>query len=260
MRKYTFLSQVCLTLVVMVASLFVVNASVVTGTVNSDGLDFNKDGSNEFYIADGGFEVTHTNSVLEFSWSENGNNIWTNGNLEQGGWDVVKPLTLGTSIGSNGNWEALGDAYIVNFYDETLFPMEADSYVGFRIKIGGNTHYGWAKVHVSGSLSTGIQVQWMECAYENTPNTPIAAGSTGSGIVENELNAVSYFPNPIVNEVTIQAVTESASDVQVYDIRGKLISAPVVVNDEQIKIDFSESPIGVYFIRFNNHLVKVVKQ
>lgn len=260
MKKSTLLSRMAFVIALFFCSATVANAGIVMGTVTSDGLDFNNDGTNEFNLYDGGFDVTHTNAMLEFSWSDGGNNIWTNGNFDTGGWDDVKPLALGTSIGANGNWEALGDAYIVNGNDETLFPMNTDSYVGFRFKIGNNTHYGWAKVHLSGSITSGVQVQWIECAYETTPNTAISAGNTGTGIRSNEMPAISFFPNPVVNEVTLNVSIEQTSDVMVYDIAGKLVSAPVVISDNQVKINLSDCQTGVYFIKFNNNSVKVVKR
>lgn len=264
MKKSTCFSKLFVLMLVLCCTATISRANIVTGTLGtfegSYGIDFNNDGTAEFYIRDAGFDVTHTNAMLMFSWSENGNNIWTNGTLATSGWDDVKPLAAGTSIGSNGNWEAQGDAYLVNYNDETLFPSDADSYIGFRIKINGNTHYGWAKVHVSGTISSGLQIQWLQCAYEATPNTPIAAGSTGTGIRDNELPQVLAYPSPVVNEVTISASVENAALVNVYDMNGRLVNAPVVVNGEQIRINMEDCTAGIYFVRFNNNTVKVVKK
>lgn len=264
MKKSTCFSKLFILMLIFCGTAIISHASIVTGTLGnfegSYGIDFNNDGTAEFYIRDAGFEVTHTNAMLMFAWSENGNNIWTNGTLDAGGWDDVKPLTAGTSIGSNGNWEAQGDAYLVNYYDETLFPSDADSYIGFRIKINGNTHYGWAKVHVSGTVSTGLQIQWLQCAYESTPNTPIVAGSTGTGIRDNELPMVTAYPNPVVNEVTITASVENAASVNIYDMNGRLVNTPVFTDTDQIRINFEDCTAGIYFVRFNSNTVKVVKK
>ncbi len=264
MKKSTCFSKLFILMLVLCCTATLSYASIVTGTLGtfegSYGIDFNNDGTAEFYIRDAGFDVTHTNAMLMFSWSENGNNIWTNGTLATSGWDDVKPLAAGTSIGSNGNWQAQGDAYLVNYNDETLFPSDADSYIGFRIKINGNTHYGWAKVHVSGSISTGLQIQWLQCAYETSLNTPITAGSTGTGIRENEQPQVQMYPNPVVNELTIVASVQDADSVAVYDMNGRLVNAPVVVDDDQIRIDMHDCTAGIYFVRFNQNAIKVVKQ
>ncbi|MCQ2283709.1 MAG: T9SS type A sorting domain-containing protein, partial [Bacteroidales bacterium] len=182
------------------------------------------------------------------------------GTLATSGRDDIRPLSAGTSIGTHGNWEAQGDAYLVNYLDETLFQSNADSYIGFRIKINGNTHYGWAKVHVSGTVATGLQVQWLQCAYENTPNTPIAAGNTGTGIRDNELPQVAAYPNPVVNEVTIMTSVEDAATVTVCDMNGRLVNAPVMVSDDQIRVNMTDCPAGIYFVRFNHNAVKVVKK
>ena len=238
------------------------SANILNGSIGTFdgayGIDFNNDGTAEFYIRDAGFEVTHTNAMLMFQWSEGGNNIWTNGTLEAGGWDDIKPITAGTSIGASANWEAQGDAYIVNYYDETLFSA-GTNYVGFRIKINGNTHYGWAKVNVSGSASAGYQIEWVECAYETTPNTAIAAGNTGTGIRENTVATV-VSPNPTSDFVRIQTSITNNTEVVVCDLSGKTVNAPVSLESEQIVVNLSGLSNGIYFVKFDDKTVKVLKK
>ena len=57
-----------------------------------------------------------------------------------------------------------------------------------KFKINNNIHFGWARVEY---ISGGV-LSIKDYAYDATPNTPISAGETGSGLVsviENE-NAV----------------------------------------------------------------------
>lgn len=262
MKKNPTLFKSAILCLTLFCATLTINASVVTGTIGNVGgaygIDFNNDGTAEFYIRDAGFDVTHTNSMLMFTWSQNGNNIWTNGNLDTGGWDDIVPLTAGTSIGANGNWEAQGDAYIVNYYDETLFPA-GDSYIGFRITINGNTHYGWAKVNISGSSSSGYQVQWLQCAYESAPNTAITAGSTGVGIRDNE-KPVLVYPNPTTDVVYINADLQDAHQVFVYDMSGRMVNVPAILEGETAKLDFSALQGGLYVVQFGQRATTIIKR
>lgn len=263
MRKFLSFQKVLFALVAVVAlSIAPISASVVVGTINTTTayaeLDFNNDGTGEFYAQSTSAypDIACNYCVLMFNWNDV-NNIWTEGNMELGGWDLIHPITAGTSIGTNGNWESAGDAYIVNLEDATaLIPVNQDVYIGFRMAINGSTHYGWAKVRLTGNASSGFTAQWIQCAYESTPNTPIVAGSTGTGIAEESL--ISVYPNPTTNVVTV--ANTNNSEVTVYDFNGRQINAAIRFENGNSVIDLSEQPVGTYFIRMDNRSAKVIKR
>jgi len=74
-----------------------------------------------------------------------------------------------------------------------------DRYIGIKFKIGGQTHYGWARVSVSipdpkalkhTTILTGY-------AYETEPNKPISTGVTsGPEKLISEMSLDSQFPPP----------------------------------------------------------------
>jgi len=52
-------------------------------------------------------------------------------------------------------------------------------YLGFQFIIGGQTHYGWARLAVTQRAKRhGIQATLTGYAYETIPNKPIIAGKT----------------------------------------------------------------------------------
>lgn len=264
MRKFLSFQKTIFALVVTaVLGISSLAAAVVVGTVNNmsqyqGSLDFNNDGTADFYFQSTTAypDIDCINCVLRFTWNEV-NNIWTEGNMEQGGWDNVHPLTAGTSIGTNGNWEAAEDAYLVDMSWATAnIPVNQDVYVGFRMQINGGTHYGWAKVRLTGSESTGFTAQWLQCAYESTANTPIVAGNTGTGIVEIESN-INVYPNPTANIVTVTNVNNS--EITVYDFNGRQVNVPVRYENGDSVIDLTEQPAGTYFIRMEGRSAKVIK-
>lgn len=265
MRKtLSFQKRILTIAAALVFGISTLSAGVVIGTVSSEqytgSLDFNNDGTPEFYAQSSTAypDIECNNCILSFNWDDV-TNIWTAGNMDEGGWDNVKALAAGTSIGANGNWEAAGDAYLVDLGSAVAnITVGQDVYVGFRIKINGNTHYGWAKVRLTGSASTGYNAQWLQCAYESTPNTPIAAGNTGVGVAENNAPAVSVFPNPACDFVTV--AMEGLTEVTVFDFNGRQANAPVSIENGTAVVDFRALSAGTYFVRANGYATKVVKK
>ncbi|MCQ2263625.1 MAG: T9SS type A sorting domain-containing protein [Bacteroidales bacterium] len=267
MKKVLSLSFLFLASVLIFCNLQTANAAVVMGTVSTDSqyqgsLDFNNDGTADFY-----FQSTSTytdidivNCVVMFQWN-NVNNIWTIGNVNQGvpGWDCVKDIAPNTQIGASGNWQSQGDAYLFDMENDIpLLPVGEDSYLGFRFSANGNTYYGWAKVRMTGSASTGFTAQWLECAYESTPNTPIAAGATPTGIEENALNTISVYPNPVTDFVTVSNV--SNEQIAVYDFNGRQVNTEIRYENANAIIDFKSLCAGTYFIRMDGRSAKVIKK
>lgn len=266
--------------VVLFTNFSVSKASVVIGTVGNGtymdyandptdayGLDFNNDGQLEFTL-NAGFLFSNTEAVcsncyLIFNTNNGVNNVWTKGTAD-GGWDLVQSHNANVLVGSTGNFIAYGDANLIDNAnnDEPLLPLNQDSYVAFRFQINGNTHYGWAKVRMTGDATNGYNAEWIQCAYENTPNASINNGSTGVGINEN--NALSYriYPNPVVDVVTIEAA--NVNSISVFDIAGRQVSFNTSIDNNCCVIDLSNLKSGIYFIRMNNlqnaEMMKIIKQ
>ena len=94
--------------------------------------------------------------------SSNANGTWFDNGLISGIQD------LNYSSGLRGNWKDVQDRYL-----------------GLRFKIGGNTHYGWAKLDVGLS---GASWSIKEYAYNTIPDDPINAGQKVLGLQESSLN------------------------------------------------------------------------
>lgn len=131
------------------------------------GIDFNNDGNLEFRIRDFESSTTYGNGMVDYVYSENGNNIVADAEM----WDYMGMLQAGTAIGPNSNFAGYGDAYFNTYGD-----IPATFYIGFRVVIGSGVHYGWALVNYSNNNAT-----WVKCYYNATPNTPINAGQESGG-------------------------------------------------------------------------------
>ncbi len=161
---------------------FGASATIVQGTVRSNGLDFNNDGTCEF-------SWTYDNTYLTYDYNSQCN-IW--GDEEE--WDAPKPLSEGTSIGSSANWSGYGDCSIVGFGETPAIPVGQNVYLGFRIEYSDGVHYGWARVSVTGS-NYEYTANWQAIYYESTANTPINAGATGGSVTPTQC-VIAVSANP----------------------------------------------------------------
>lgn len=174
---------------------FVVAAG--TASVGPVTWDVNGDGANDFQFvyrfpntAPGG----PTNGVV---WQAQMNPFTgtaaTNGLLSYTGPFVryAEAFTLGTSFGptpptntpavsfSTTATVILGSRYnsnsVATYYGGFATGPTApgtQAFVGFRFNVGGNTHFGWLRL----SIGPG-SIDFVSAAWDNTPNTPIAAGA-----------------------------------------------------------------------------------
>lgn len=68
---------------------------------------------------------------------------------------------------------------------------------------------------------------------------------------QNETMEIQFFPNPVVEELTVVNSENAAIELQLMDGFGKLIFSGVIPQGETI-IDCSELCTGIYFIRLKN--------
>ncbi|MBP1631047.1 MAG: hypothetical protein H6Q15_1940 [Bacteroidetes bacterium] len=219
------------------------------------GLDFNKDGVLEFKLSNTGFDVENINCYIEYNITNQVNNIWASGTNEDG-WDLPKNLTANTQIGSSGNWIGAGDCSLISWTDETpVFTVGTTAYMGFRFKIGSNTHYGWAKVVVSGNSTTGYTATFQQIAYESTPNTPIKVAQT-LGMNSVETISLSVYPNPASNTINILG-GDRLSKISISNFVGEKI---IEINKPVNTINIESLKPGIYFITLYDGKISTTKK
>jgi hypothetical protein len=118
-----------------------------------------------------------------------------------------------------------------------------DKYVGLRINVAGQFHYGWARLSVSPTSDTIIIKDY---AYQELPNVGITAGqivgvpsqSTPAG-----MRVHAYQHTAFVNVANPQ----DGGVVEIYDMTGNLVRTAQIVNNETV-IDLGDQPVGIYMI------------
>ena len=142
---------------------------------------------------------------------------------------------------------------------------------------------------LSANLS-GMAYQWIDCATNNAiaGATAQTFAPTVNGVyavvidngdcsdtsacvfignvgVENiDMNSVKFYPNPVVNELTIQFDGVETGTIQVTDIRGSIVATTYVNAENATNISLANQPSGVYYvvIKTTNHTStnKVIKE
>jgi hypothetical protein len=99
----------------------------------------------------------------------------------------VKPLSKGAVIGPGSPFHGGAELMALQqkidsegTYSFGNWFQSSDRYVGFKIKIGGQTHYGWARLSTHSNSPFRIVAELSGYAYETEVGMPIVAGNTKS--------------------------------------------------------------------------------
>jgi len=172
--------------------------------------------------------------------------------LGGGSWEV-SGLTSGTAIGPGSSFNPDNSFIIVSasFFGASNFPTGTDAFIGFKLPVGSNTHYGWIRVNINGNDMT-----IKDWAYEDTPNTPINAGDgIPSGGVANDdcAGAVNIAVTSDVNNCDFFggfATSEGATDSGVLS---SCSTAPVADDDVWFSFTATSSSTGIEILTSNSY-------
>ena len=139
------------------------------------------------------------------------------------------------------------------------YPNAEDTkYMGFRFIHGDDNYYGWLEMQID--WDTISPIKWpilptltlTRMAYCTIPNYPLRAGQTSltDGIGETEATAFAIvFPNPTNGLVTIAG--NDLKQAQVINALGQCV-ATIKGEGEQLTVDISDLPAGVYFVNITD--------
>lgn len=167
---------------------------------------------------------------------------------ESNGLSMIKPLSQGETIGNSSSFSTCegGAPVFPAIYDPELYTtwMGTTSYVGFKVRNAGATHYGWIKMSVNSNNTITVY----EYAWQTTPNAAIAAGDKGGVGIESAVvaNNMSLYPNPASSNLTIN-FTEQVEIVKIYSVDGREMMK-FVPNSLNETINVSSLNSGVYFV------------
>jgi hypothetical protein len=103
-------------------------------------------------------------------------------------------------------------------------------------------------------LAAGNYTVTVTDKYCGTATVAVVVGADlSSGIKENEITAVSIYPNPAKEQITITTGTllENAS-VRIMNITGKVVTGENSINGNSLLMNVSGLSPGIYFIELKN--------
>jgi hypothetical protein len=123
-----------------------------------------------------------------------------------------------------------------------------DKYLGVRLKVAGQWHYGWIRLDVPSNAGSYTVKDY---AYNSMPNQQIIAGNAGStGIVEypliNKDKTIAFFPNPTKGNFIVQIPNETGR-VEVFNVYGIMEQTKFL--DATGSCNFELTTKGIYFIQ-----------
>lgn len=234
----------------------------VGGPVFSYELNLDNDGAgnHDFTIEDWKITTATNSSALKI-WIKAGNAVAGSKPsyvypfaLDSGA--VIDAAQPWQSNSGNSQWQTMqfldaggnGCQYASKWCDVT------DKFLGLRFDIGGNTHYGWARLDAPGSNDTST---WTikDYAYEATPDSAITAGS---GILEID-------ENDLVSKVRVVSLNKSiglyhlpeVTNYRLFSMTGQEVLKGVITESTHV-IEAKTLASGVYIVALEDYNTKAV--
>jgi hypothetical protein len=164
-------------------------------------------------------------------------------------YDYALALDINTMVDATLTWIAASNTMAYNVNDANPYSENwngvTDKYLGLKFVVGGNTHYGWARLDVD-ALADSIVVK--DYAFNATPNGGIMTGAMGVGLNEEEIEGLVKFVNQANNSVNVVVngdLTEGV--VSVISTTGQIISSGAV-KDNTFSVDMNGLASGVYMV------------
>ena len=209
-------------------------------------LDLNNDLTVDFIVA--ARDTTVTGSRYRFTVAAPYGTASAIAGETPSGYDYALALTSGDMIDNMLNWIAATNtmAYNVdsaNPYNENWNGV-TDKYLGLQFTVGGNTHYGWARLDVQ---AIGDVFTLKDYAYNSTAAQGIEAGQT-AGLLMEQMESMVHFVNQSDN--TVKVVISSAltgGKISVISATGAVVSSSAVEGESFI-VDMNGLSAGIYVI------------
>ena len=139
---------------------------------------------------------------------------------------------LNETNGTDQEWENL---------NQTLIDLEGESSVSFRFYLISNGTYG-----AEGIALDDIGIFSDEGIYLNTNN------------LESQ-KSIKLFPNPTSHSLSIHGLEGDSDKIEIVDLTGKIVKQ-VTIARKNLTIDVSSLQNGVYFVKIDNKMYKLIKQ
>jgi hypothetical protein len=222
-----------------------------TFTNTTAGIDLNQDATADFAIMD--TNVTSANLWFVGGFTLNSGAITQNAIAGSTPASYAYPfkLALNAVIDASQPWLADGGtmAYVVGGatpYSSFWLDGVVDGYMGLRLQVGTDLHYGWLRMDVP---ADGMSVTIKDMAYNATPNAQILAGDMGPISVSEEIaSKVSIFNYNNTLTITVVDLTSNGA-LTIHNMNGAVVMTDNVNGSSTV--DLSSLASGIYTVTIN---------
>ena len=139
---------------------------------------------------------------------------------------------------------------------------------------GNMTETGYFDVFINGN-SAGYDGAWNVYPYFESGNILISSlkysspdyvpgfylvKSSTLSVDDNSLSNFSLYPNPSINSVELNSTNTPISEVNIYDLSGKLLLSKKYNSEININLNISNLASGIYLLKINNKKsIKLIK-
>jgi len=81
-----------------------------------------------------------------------------------------------------------------------------------------------------------------------------------NGITETDNASLRVYPNPATGQLIIENEQLIIRNVELFDMMGKLVMSPMSHKFQEMTINISHLPSGIYFVRVSTEAGKIVKK
>ncbi len=133
----------------------------------------------------------------------------------------------------------------VNPYNSFWNGGVTDGYLGVKLKVGANTHYGWVRMDMA---ANGLQVVIKDMAYNATANGSInTAQGIGIDTYEQVINSLWVSNRKLIVDLKSEFTTGMVS---IIDVSGKTVQNVELTSTQQ-SVDLANYAAGIYVLSLN---------
>jgi len=130
----------------------------------------------------------------------------------------------------------------------------SDKYLGLRINLNGQWHYGWAKCDLDAQIGT---YTIKEYAYNATPNQGITAGDKGPvNIKENFSDNISIYSHNKTLFIDFKDTEINNGKIKLFNLIGQEVKTTPISNSK-IELDLNNIDAGIYIVNIYNKIASI---
>jgi hypothetical protein len=142
----------------------------------------------------------------------------------------------------------------INYVLNNPFPVQGKIYIGIRQHLAESINIGFDQnMSNKGRLFYNTTGTWYASLYTGVPMIRAVVGHSSEPFVsiEEKKKICFLYPNPVSKGQPVYIKNQTPTQVDIFDVRGKLISTIFPVNNQFLLPENIQQ--GIYFIRINSN-------